>query len=76
MPRGTIRCRQHAKLEVARERVLELLKMKDEAVIVSVLGQPLYDEVKAGRACPSAKLLFALAEALEVKAGWVLGLEE
>lgn len=76
MPRGMIRRGQQAKLEVARERVLELLKMKDEAVIVSVLGQHLYDEVKAGRACPSAKLLFALAESLEVKAGWVLGLEE
>jgi len=76
MPRGMFRRGQQAKLEVARGRVLELVKMKDEAVIVSVLGQPLYDEVKAGRACPSAKLLFALAEALEVKAGWVLGLEE
>ncbi len=76
MPRGMVRRGQQAKLEVARERVLELLKMKDEAVIVSVLGQSLYDDVKAGRACPSAKLLFALAEALEVKAGWVLGLEE
>lgn len=76
MPRGMVRRGRQAKLEVARERVFELVKMKDEAVIVSVLGQPLYDEVKAGRACPSAKLLFALAEALDVKAGWVLGLEE
>lgn len=76
MPRGMVRRGRQAKLEVARERVLELLKMKEEALIVSVLGQPLLDEVKAGRACPSAKLLFSLAEALEVKPGWVLGLEE
>ena len=76
MPRGMVRRGRQAKLEIARERVLELLKMNDEAVIVSVLGQPLYEEVQAGRACPSAKMLFALAEALEVKAGWVLGLEE
>jgi len=76
MPRGMIRRGRQAKLEIARERVLELLKMKDEALIVSVLGQPLYDEVKAGRACPSAKLLFALAEAHEVKAGWILGIED
>jgi transcriptional regulator with XRE-family HTH domain len=76
MPLGMVRRGRQAKLEVARERVLELLKMKEEALIVSVLGQPLCDEVKAGRACPSAKLLFSLAEALEMKAGWVLGLEE
>jgi transcriptional regulator with XRE-family HTH domain len=76
MPRGMVRRGRQAKLEDARERVLELLKMKDEALIVSVLGQPLYDEVKSGRACPSAKLLFSLAEVLEVKAAWVLGLEE
>lgn len=76
LPLGMVRRGRQAKLEVARERVLELMKMKEQALIVSVLGQPLYDEVKAGRACPSAKLLFSLAETLEVKAGWILGIEE
>ncbi len=76
LPASMVRRGRQVRLEVARERVLELLKMKEETLVVSVLGQPLYDEVKAGRACPSAKLLFGLAEALEVKAGWILGLEE
>jgi hypothetical protein len=71
-----VRLGRQVRLETARERVLELVKMKGEDQIKQVLGTALYEEVKAGRACPSAELLFALAEALDVKARWVLGLEE
>ncbi|WP_257306511.1 hypothetical protein [Geothrix campi] len=56
--------------------MLELVKMKGEDPIKQVLGSVLLEEVRAGRACPSAELLFALAEALDVKARWVLGLED
>jgi len=76
MPLSMVRLGRQVKLESARERVLELVKMKGEDSIKQVLGSALYEEVKAGRACPSVELLFALAEALDVKARWVLGLEE
>ena len=76
MPLSMVRLGNQVKLESARERVLELVKMKGEDPIKQVLGSALLEEVRAGRACPSAELLFALAEALDVKARWVLGLEE
>jgi len=76
MPLSMVRLGRQVRLETARERVLELVKMKGEDQIKQVLGTALYEEVRAGRACPAAELLFALAEALDVKARWVLGLEE
>ncbi len=67
---------RQVKLEAARRRVLELMKMYEEEEIKKVLGSALYEEVQAGRACPSLELLSALAAALGVKTEWVQGLEE
>jgi hypothetical protein len=67
---------RQVRLEAARERVLELMKMYEADEIKKVLGAALYEEVQTGRACPSVELLSELATALGVKAGWVQGLEE
>lgn len=67
---------RQVRLEAARERVLELIKMYQADEIKKVLGPALYDEVLAGRACPSLALLADLAAVLGVKPGWVQGLEE
>lgn len=76
LPASMARRGRQVRLEAARERVLELMKMYESDEIKKVLGQALFDEVQAGRACPSSELLFRLAEALRVRAGWVLGLED
>ena len=67
---------RQVRLEAARERVLALLAMHEGGKVEEVLGSALYQEVKAGRACPSLALLAELAAALGVKPGWLLGLEE
>jgi len=63
-------------LEAARERVLALMRMHEGDKVLEILGPALYQEVQAGRACPSLGLLAELATALGVKTGWLLGLEE
>lgn len=76
MPKAMARTGRQIKLEIARDRVMELIKMYEAEEIKKVLGTSLFEEVKAGRACPSAELLFALAPALGVKQAWLLGFEE
>lgn len=64
------------RLEAARERVLELMKRYEEARIQKVLGKATYEDVKAGRTCPSLELLVTLAVKLGVKPMWLLALED